>query len=455
MPRLLLVCASICCLAGVTDAADWPQWMGPNRDGVWSENGVCVEFKTKPPKELWRTAIGGGYAGPAVADGKVYVADKKLKHGVIASPDPFAKRDLPSDERVLCCDAATGKTLWTHTYPVVYAIQYPCGPRCTPLVHDGKVYTLGAMGDLCCLDANAHDNGKAKLIWSKNFPADFGAKVPMWGFSSHPIIHKNLLICLVGGEEGAICAMEKDTGKTVWSAMKCGEPGYNSPILIESGGVTQLVVWMPKHLIGLNPTTGQKYWSVPLEPDFAMSIMSPRKHDDCIFAAGLGNVGVTLKLDGTDPKKVTEVWRANGEPAPKEGAFPVNMTPFIENGTVYAADQPGMFRAFELKTGKRKWESFKPIFGVEKANNFRALYATTFVVKNSENDCFYLFCETGDLAVAKLTPAGYTELGRIHVLEPMCTAQNGRKAVWSHSAFANRSMYARNDKHLICVPLTK
>lgn len=434
---------------------DWPQWMGPNRDAVWSEGNVAEHFKNGLPKEKWRVAVGGGYSGPAVVGDKIYLTDKMLKPGLVAPKNPFDAPDLESTERLLCLDASTGRILWRHERPVTYRIQYSCGPRCTPLVHDGKVYSLGAMGHLDCFDAGKHTDGKATPLWSKNFVTDFGSKVPTWGFSGHPILHKNLLICLVGGEKGAVYALEKQTGAVVWSALSASEPGYNSPVLIESGGVTQLVVWLPNQLAGLDPLTGAKHWSVKLEPQYAMSIMSPRKDGEHLFAAGIGNVGVTLRLDPNDPKKVSEVWRGHGEPDPKDGVYPVNMTPFIESGTVYSADQPGTFRAVDLKTGARKWDSFKPIFGEEKPADFKAPAATAFIVKNSTNNLFYLFSETGDLVIAKLTPKGYDELGRVHLLDPMCTALNGRKAVWSHPAFANRSVYARNDKHLVCVPLGK
>jgi outer membrane protein assembly factor BamB len=460
MPRLLPIALfSLLTYSMVAQAADWPQWMGPNRDAIWTERGIRQDFKKGEPKELWRVAIGGGYAGPAVASGKVYVADKLLKPGVVDPKDPFQKVNLQSTERVLCLDAKTGKLIWKHEYPVTYLIQYPCGPRCTPLVHDGKVYSLGAMGDLCCLDAVKHSQGMATVIWSTNLPQEFekaGAKVPQWGFSGHPIIYKDLLICLVGGTENTLVAFDKNTGKVKWHKLTSDEPGYNSPVLIESGGVPQLVVWTPKHLCGMNPANGDRYWDVKLEPKHAMSIMSPRKDGEFLFAAGIGNVGVTLRLDPSDPRKVSKVWEAKGDPDPKDGVYPVNMTPFIERGTIYGADQPGMFRAVDLKTGRRLWDSFEPIFGQPvkgKPAISKAPCGTAFVVKNSDNGLCYLFTETGDLAIARLSPQKYQELGRMHLLDPTCTALNGRKAVWSHPAFADKCIFARNDKQIVCVPL--
>lgn len=446
--RLLVAVLLLVSLPLAVVAADWPQWMGPNRDAVWSETGILKEFPKGGPKVLWRVPVGGGYAGPAVAGGKVYLADKVLKPGAAEPKDPFAgnKVKLPTTERVLCLDAKTGKALWKHEHEVTYSIQYPAGPRCTPLVHEGKVYALGAMGDLFCLDAES-----GKPVWSKNFPKGYGIPVPVWGFSGHPIVYKNLLICLVGGDGSTVVAFDKNSGTEVWKALSASEPGYNSPALIEAGGTTQLVVWTPKGLYGLNPETGSKYWDTPLEPKYAMSIMTPRKEGDYLFAAGIGNVGVTLKLDPKRPA-VTEVWRGKGEPNPKTGVYPINMTPFVDGGVVYGADQPGMFRAVELTTGKRLWATYKPIFGEEKDDEFKGgASGTAFVVKNG--DRYFLFGETGDLVIAKLTPKGYEEVGRAHLLEATSVGLNNRKVIWSHPAFAGKCAFARNDKELVCVSL--
>lgn len=429
-------------------AADWPQWMGPNRDAVWSETGILKAFPKDGPKVLWRAPCGGGYAGPAVAGGKVYVADKVLQPGVVEPKSPFARVKLPSVERVHCLDARTGKEVWKHEHEVTYDIQYPAGPRCTPLVHGGRVYALGAMGDLECLDA-----ASGKPVWAKNFPRDYKVAVPIWGYAGHPLVHKGLLICLVGGTGTGLVAFDKDTGAEVWRALAATDPGYNSPVLVEAGGTTQLVCWTPQKLYGLNPDTGAKYWDVPLVPQYGMSIMSPRKDGDYLFAAGIGNVGVTLKLDAAKPA-VVPVWRAGGGPNPNAGVFPVNMTPFVQGGVVYGVDQPGVFRAVELTTGKRLWETFEPVFGKGVPAGFKGgACGTAFVVKNG--DRFFLFAETGDLVIAQLSPQGYTELGRAHLLAPTSTAMDGRKAVWSHPAFAGKCVFARNDREVVCASLAE
>src|SRR4051794_9405914 len=157
-------------LSTTARADDWPQWLGPQRDGVWRETGILEKFPKGGPKVLWRTPLGGGYAGPAVADGRVYVLDRVLDPGVKNPSNPFDRGSVAGQERVLCLDAASGKELWKHEYRTTYSISYPSGPRTTPVVRGGKVYTLGAMGDLLCLDA-----ASGKVLWSKNFPADYKA----------------------------------------------------------------------------------------------------------------------------------------------------------------------------------------------------------------------------------------------------------------------------------------
>jgi outer membrane protein assembly factor BamB len=336
---------------------------------------------------------------------------------------------------VLCLDAADGKLVWKHEYPVAYKISYPAGPRCTPTVKDGKVYSLGAMGNLFCLDA-----ASGKVLWSRDFPKDFEAPVPLWGFTSHPLVEGNKLFCMVGGKESVAMAFDKDTGKELWRSLSAKDAGYSPPTLIQAVGTKQLVVWDPESLNGLDPETGKVYWSVPLVPDYGMSIMAPRQWEDLLFAGGIGFKAVLVKLSRTKPA-VEEVWRGKT----KNAIYPVNSTPFLEDGYLYGVDQPGALRCVKLETGERLWETFLPTTGSEKASA-----GTAFLVKNG--DRFVIMSETGNLILAKLTPKGYDEISRAKILEPTGDAF-GRPVVWSHPAFANRCVYARNDRELVCVSL--
>lgn len=452
----IAACSLTLALALPLSAADWPQWMGPNRDGVWPETGILKTFPKDPkdgPKVVWRTNISAGYAGPAVVGGKVFVADRVLGKGAMNPADPFdTKTRVNSTERILCLDARTGREKWKHEYDCPYQISYPAGPRCTPTVSDGHVFTLGAMGDLFCLAA---DSGKVQ--WSKNFPKDYGSKVPMWGFCGHPLVYKDFVICLVGGDGSVAVAFDKTTGKEKWKALNAREIGYSPPSLIKVGDKDVLVIWHSQAINGLDPLTGKVLWTVNLEPMFGMSIMAPRQSGDKLFAAGIGGAGVVLKLD-PNGDKVSVVWQEVGDkvkgmaPRPR-GLYPVNATPFIENGTIYGVDQPGMLRAVELNTGKKLWFTFKPVIGREEPEDFRgAGSGTAFLVKNG--DRFFLFAETGDLVILKLSPEKCEEIGRAKLLEPTAAAF-GRKVVWSYPAFADKCAFLRNDKEIICVSLAE
>lgn len=416
---------------------DWPQWMGPKRDGVWSESGIVDAFPKDGPKLLWKTKIAGGYGGPAVANGKVYLMD--YVSDVDVKKEGFKRTDFKGDERVLCLSAAKGEIIWEFKYPCNYTISYPCGPRCTPTVHDGKVYALGAEGNLSCLDAET-----GAKIWTKDFKKDYNAKTPLWGFCGHPLVDGKKVICITGGEGACVVAFDKDTGKESWKSLSASAPGYSAPSIIEAGGTRQLIIWHATSINGLNPETGEKYWSVPIQCSNDMSIMAPRKEGDFLFAGGNGAKAVLLKL-ATDKPAVTEVWRGTKDNA----VYPINMTPYIENGYIYAVNQPGQFMAVKMETGERAWETTEPVTG---KGSKPAGTGTAFIVKNG--DRFFLFNELGELIIAKLSPKGYEELGRAKIIDPTGKAF-GRDVVWSHPAFANKCVYARNDKEIVCYSLAK
>ncbi len=170
----------------------------------------------------------------------------------------FARGIIPGTERVLCLDTKTGALLWEHRYDCTYTMSYSTGPRCTPLVSGGKVWTVGAEGNLLCLDA---ENGK--VLWSHEFKADFGAKTPQWGFAGHPLLDGNRLVCLVGGPGCVAMAFDKDSGKELWRALDAREPGYGPPTMIEAGGTKQLILWHPQAVNSLDPATGRVFWSYP------------------------------------------------------------------------------------------------------------------------------------------------------------------------------------------------
>ena len=425
---------------------DWPLWMGPARDGVWRETGIV---KAIPPAGLpvkWRTEVKGGYSGPAVADGRVYLMDYERREGAVANA-PNDRNSLAGRERVLCLDAATGRVIWKHDYECPYAISYASGPRCTPTVADGKVYTLGAEGNLFCLDATT-----GRVIWSKDFKKDYAAPTPLWGFCGHPLVDGNRLVCLVGGEGSVAVAFDKDTGRELWRALSASESGYCPPSIIESAGMRQLVIWDADNLNALDPATGTVRWSQPLKPAYGMSIMAPQvaatPRGQVLFASGIGRVGALYTL-AADKPGASVAWRGD----PKSAVYCANSTPFIAGDTLYGCDcETGFLTAVDLATGQRLWETGEPTLG-----NRRGRHGTAFLVRQGNaagDDRTWLFSETGDLILARLTPAAYEELGRAHLVAPTNECF-GREVVWSHPAFAGRCIFVRNDRELICVSLAE
>lgn len=433
----LLVTFFACEFKSSVAAEDWPQWLGPTRDGKWNETGILDSFPANGPKVLWRKPINGGYAGPAVVGGRVYVMDYVRAEGD-ATPNPDKRNELKGQERVICLDAASGEEIWKYAYDCNYAISYPCGPRCTPTIAGGKVYAVGAEGNLHCLDAES-----GKLLWGKELKKDYNCESPIWGFTGHPLVDGDMLFCLVGGKGSIAVAFDRHTGKEVWRSIDDKDAGYAAPSMIEVGGVKELVYFTPAAVHGLVPKTGKVLWSVPIDPGYGMSIMMPRQSDNYIFAGATGMKSVLIELDAKG-EKAKEVYR--GEKT--SSVFPVNSTPIVDGDYMYGVCTRGELRCVEVKTGKRMWETFAPTTGEKKPINS----GTAFLVKNDER--YFLFSEKGDLVIAKLTPQKYEEISRAHLLEPTGDAF-GRSVAWSCPAFAQKCVFARNDKEIICVSLAK
>lgn len=415
-------------------STDWNQWQGPNRDGNWTEKGTLKKFPESGAKFLWKTAVANGYSGPAVAEGKVFVMDFLAKAGDM-TPNPGKKSEVTGVERLLCLDAKNGKELWKFQYDCNYKLSYPNGPRATPTVDGKKVYTLGAEGNLNCVSTQ---NGK--VIWSKDLKKEYNIPLaPHWGFSAHPLVFGDMLYCIVGTKDNVVVAFDKLTGKEIWKGLSAKVQGYCPPTIIEAGGKTQLLIWHSDSLNSMNPKTGDLYWTVPLRPAYEMSIIAPIKHKNYLYATALQGTSVLLELEQTKPA-VKEVWRG-------KGIHPDHNPPLIVDDHIYGVDEKGQFRCFDLLTGERKWETFAT------ATKGRPNNSTTgFLVKN--NDHFYIATEQGELIIAELSADGFKELDRCKMLEPTSRTSN-RKVVWSHPAFAQKSVFARNDKEIVCISLAK
>lgn len=388
--------------------ADWPQWRGTARDGVWKQADVPDRFPADGLKPRWRVPVGGGYAGIAATGGKVFTLDRQ--------------KGPPEVERVLCLDAATGKTMWEHAYPVSYGkLDYGNGPRSTPTVHDGRVFTFGALGHLVCLDA-----ATGKPIWSHDTVKGFQGRVPTWGHACSPLVDGDRLLVQVGSEaSGCLMAFDRHTGKEVWRAL-ADRPGYSSPLFIETKAGRQLVYWTAEHVNGLNPATGKVLWQVAHTTNYDVTISDPIYHQGVLLVSDYWEGSKAIELDdqGLNPKVLWEGRRLSLLMA----------TPLYRDGHAYALDKKDGLKCIELKTGKIKWEGEHV---TPKDRNPQASFAWV------GGDRALILNTPGELILAELTPAGYRAIAKQTIL--------GR--TWANPAFADGCVFARNDTELVCVPL--
>ena len=425
------------CVALDLGADDWPQWLGPKRDGVWRESGIVEKL----PEQLtykWRVPLGGGYSGPAVVGGRVFVMDRQLAKNTTNPSNAFSRGEIPGTERVVCLNETDGKVLWTHEYNSAYTVSYAAGPRVTPAVDGGKVYTVGAEGDLVCLEAQS-----GKKVWARNFKTDFGVKTPMWGFAGHPLVDGDKVICLVGGQGSIAVAFDKNSGKEIWRALSAKEPGYAPPVIYDFAGKRQLIIWHPESVNSLDPETGKVFWTYPTKAiQSGMTIPTPLKSGDRLFLTSFYNGSLMLRVSGDEPEMIWASKKISEKDT--DGLHSVMATPLIQDGYIYSPCSYGQFRCLKEESGERLWETFAPTSGKSER------WGHAFVVKNGERA--FIFNEKGDLIIAKLTPEKYEEISRAHLIDPL-NRDPGRFVVWSHPAFANKHVYARNDKEIVSVSL--
>ncbi|MBI1830987.1 MAG: PQQ-binding-like beta-propeller repeat protein [Planctomycetes bacterium] len=426
LPRTLLASFAVLSLATLAAADDWPQWLGPKRDGVWREAGIAAKFPAGGPKVRWRTPIGEGYSGPSVANGKVYVTDRVRAKGVENPKSAFDKKSkVAGVERLLCLNEADGKVLWQKEYDCQYQVSYAAGPRSSPT---------------------------GKILWSKNLRKAYNTFTPTWGYSGQLLLDGDRLICLVGGQGSVAVALHKDTGKEIWKSLSAGEPGYAPPMIYEIGGKRQLILWHPDSINSLHPETGAVYWSHRYHKNKSiragMSIPTPRQIGDKLFFTCFYDGCLLLETRGTEQPGL--LWQKTGRSElakDTDGLHSVMVTPAIKDGYIYGVCSYGELRCLDLKTGERLWSTHKPVTGES------VRWGNAFIVE--QGDRFILFNELGDLVIAKFSPKGYEEIDRANILPPTNTMAppQGRRVIWSHPAFANRSVYARNDREIVCVSM--
>ncbi len=400
LPRSVAFCLSVFCFgvcASRAPADDWPQWLGPNRDGVWKEAGVL----DKLPKELkpvWTAKIGPGYTGPAVAQGKVILMDRMTD-----TPTAEGGKTTTSDgkERVVCLSADKGAEVWVHEYDCEYKkVSYGSGPRTTPVIDGEVVYTLGTMGHLKCL---ALKDGKP--VWEKNFIKDYEAPTPAWGWSAHLLLDGDNVIALVGGEKHAVVAFDKKTGKEKWAALTTKEICYSPPVIVEAGGKRQLLVWLSDYIASLDPATGTEYWreSHPAKGTEVMrpgvAIAAPRVDGDRVYISNYYHGALCVKL-GKEKPTAEVVWRSKTGVQQKPDAVSTIMTSLlVHDGHLFGLCRDGEMKCLKADTGEVVWDDNALLGGKQ------AVFGSASWVRNGEK--VWCLTDTGDLCTLKLSAKGY------------------------------------------------
>jgi len=439
-PLLLLA------LALPARADDYPQWFGPQRDGVYREPALAPSFPAAGPKTLWRAKVAAGYSQPAVAGNKVILTDHVLKQGVTAPKDPFQRNALPGVERVLCFNDADGQPLWTVEYDCPYTISYASGPRTTPVVSNGRVYTVGAQGDVYCIDIES-----GKTLWNKKLPGE----PALWGYAGSPLVDGDKLICLASGHP-VVIALNTSNGDVAWSALEAGEegPGYSPPMIHTIDGKRQLIQWYPRALVSLDPQTGKTNWSIPYGPArMGVAIATPLLIPTDTFILTTQYEGTTaIQVKNDQPKLL---WHAASKGRAVTALHSLHSQTLYHDGHIFGVNNMGQILCIDPADGHVVWSVTRPTLGDANPAQWTAAFITPWQPDpNKPARHFYLANEKGDLIICNLTAKNYTELARAHLLDPD-NADAQRKVVWSHPAYAHQSIYWRNDHELLRASLAQ
>lgn len=381
--------------------ADWPNFLGPTRNGVSAETGLLESWPEEGPPEVWERDIGEGYGAPVVALGRLINFHR-----------------IGDEEIVECVNALDGsETLWKYAYPTHYVDTYGYngGPRSSPTISGGHVYTYGAEGVLTCVDS-----ATGGLVWQRPVNKEYRVPQGFFGAGTAPVVDENRVLINVGGPDGAgVVAFNADTGETVWKTSN-DEASYSTPIVATVHGERLAIFHTADGLLVVEAKTGEKRFSYPFRSELRESAIAatPVLVDDIVFLSGTYHIGaVTLKLD---PAGLKEIWR-------DENAMQNHWaTSIYHEGYLYGMDgrheQGSNLRCIEFATGKVIWTAEK---GLGRAS---FLMAEGHLIAVGER---------GDIARIELTPEGYRETARARVL---------RYPVWTPPILAQGRLYVRNEK---------
>lgn len=398
---VLVICALTASFRGSVEAADWPNYRGPNYDGISSETGWSATWPADGPKKLWERSIGTGFATMSVSDGRVYAMGNINDHDIL-----------------YCLDADTGKEIWKTSYACpLLSKNHEGGPCATPTVEGDAVYTLSKNGDAIRFNAATGD-----IVWHKRLHEDLGFAHPTWHFSGSPLIMGNLVILNVGTYG---VALNKTDGSVVWHNGK-GKCGYSTGVPCTIDGQKCVVMAVSVEVVGLNPITGKVLWKFPWKTSYDINAADTIVTDDMVFISSGYNKGCALyKIDGNKP---TKIWQN------KNMKNQINCS-VLWQGHIYGFDGQvngsGKLNCIDLKSGETKWSQ-------------RGFGTGSLMLADGK---LIILGEKGKLVIAEASPQGYKELASSQVLP--------QKRCWTVPVLVNGKIFARNNADtLVCLDVS-
>jgi outer membrane protein assembly factor BamB len=381
----------------------WTDFRGPGRDGRYDEAAIKTNWPSQGLPLLWRQPVGGGYASFVVAEGRAYTIEQRRNQEVVAA-----------------YDVQTGRELWTNGWNAEFRESMGGdGPRATPTWHDGRVYALGAAGELRCLDAKT-----GKVIWNKNILSDNGAYNIQWGMAASPLIVDDKVIVLPGGTSGkSVVAYNKTTGAPVWKSLN-DEASYTSPMLVTLAGRRQVLVVTASRALGVAPENGSLLWEYPWQNSSNINVSQPLivNGNRFFISAGYGKGAALVEVNGSGKGfSARAVW----ENSSMKNKFNSSV---LHNGYVYGLDE-GILTCVDAMTGERKWKGGRYGYG-------QVILASGHLIVTTE---------TGEIALVKASPDQHTEVAKFSALE-------GR--TWNNPAISNGRLLVRNATHMACYNLS-
>jgi len=387
-------------LASAVPAADWPYFRGPNSDGISRETGINKDWTARPPALLWKIPMHDeGFAGPSVAAGKVFIIDHQ-----------------DNKDFVHALNVADGTPVWTFDYPNTGKTDAYGYTETTPIYDNGKLYTVGSSGQVFCLNAETGEK-----IWSCNLVADYGARLPGWMMAISPVIDGEKVLFCPGAANGAVLALNKNTGAVIWQGGGTDNPSYAAPVITTIQGVKQYVVFLCTSLNGVEAETGKLLWSFPWKTTCDVNAAMPLIIGNSIFITS--NYGRGCALVEITPDGPVKKWE-------NKNMHSHFSSPVVMDGMIYGTSDPGRMVCINPADGTLRWQQR----GFEKGG-LMAIDGALLV----------LDCANGQLAMVQISPEGYKELGRFTPL--------GGSFSWCAPVVANGKLLVRNKTALACFDL--